>query len=76
MGNAGCTLPDVARLISGKTYVFEPNPAQLDSIAVEFDGSSEATISAMSNGRPLPPARVDLDGVYRFSLNFVSRGTV
>jgi CubicO group peptidase (beta-lactamase class C family) len=59
-------LPDVARLISGKTYVFEPNPAKLDSIAFEFDGSSEATIFAESNGRLLASS-VGLDGVYRFS---------
>ncbi len=60
-------LPDVAGLISGKTYVFDPNPAKLQSIAIEFDGSSEATILFEGGGLPLASAPVGLDGVYRFS---------
>lgn len=60
-------LPDVARLISGKTYVFEPNPAQLESIAFEFDDSSEATFFFRASGRQLVSPLVGLDGVYRFS---------
>ena len=59
-------LPDVAREISGKTYVFEPNPAQIDSVAFEFDGSSEATVRLLAPGRPQGSAMVGLDGVYRF----------
>ncbi len=60
-------LPEVARLISGKTYVFEPNPAQLESTAFEFDGSSEATFFFRASGRPLVSPLVGLDGLYRFS---------
>jgi CubicO group peptidase (beta-lactamase class C family) len=60
-------LPDVARLISGKTYVFESNPAALQSIRFEFDGSAEANFVAVSNGRVVSSGPVGLDGVYRFS---------
>ena len=60
-------LPDVARLISGKTYIFEPNPAQLDSITLEFDGAAEAQFVAVSNGQIISHGPVGLDGVYRFS---------
>jgi len=60
-------LPDVARAISGKTYVFEPNPATLESVAFEFDGSSEATFIFKASGVPLVSPQVGLDGVYRFS---------
>jgi CubicO group peptidase (beta-lactamase class C family) len=56
-------LPDIARLISGQTYVFDPNPADLESITFEFDDSSEATVSFNSTGS----APVGLDNVYRFS---------
>jgi CubicO group peptidase (beta-lactamase class C family) len=60
-------LPNVGRLISGKTYIFEPNPAQLDSITIEFDGSAEAQFLAVSNGRVVSSGPVGLDGLYRFS---------
>ena len=60
-------LPDVARLISGKTYVFEANPATLESVAFEFDGSSEATFFLEASGLSLVSPLVGLDGVYRFS---------
>jgi CubicO group peptidase (beta-lactamase class C family) len=60
-------LPDVARLISGQTYIFEPNPAQLDSITMEFDSSAEAQFLAVSNGRVVSSGPVGLDGIYRFS---------
>ena len=60
-------LPETARLISGKTYVFDPNPAALESINIEFDGSAEADFLAMSNGLVVSSGPVGLDGVYRFS---------
>lgn len=59
-------LPEVSRSISGKTYVFEPNPAHLESIAFQFDGSSEATVTLRLGARPLGSARVGMDGAYRF----------
>jgi len=60
-------LPDVAREISGKTYVFDPNPASLESVYFEFDGSSEAVFSLRADSLALVSARVGLDGIYRFS---------
>jgi len=68
-------LPEVAILISGKTYVFEPNPAQLQSIAFGFDGSSEATIFFEAEGRKVASSSVGLDGVYRFSVGSDDRPT-
>ena len=59
-------LPAVARQISGKTFVFEPNPARLASIAFEFDGPSEAAVTIELGGRPQGTAAVGLDGSYRF----------
>lgn len=59
-------LPEVARLISGKTYVFEPNPATMESVVFEFDGTSEAIVFLKVLGHPLASAQVGLDGVYRF----------
>jgi len=69
------SLPDVARLISGKTYIFESNPAKLESIALEFDGSSEASFIFKASGSPLVSPLVGLDGVYRFSPGLDSRPT-
>jgi hypothetical protein len=60
-------LPEMAWLISGKTYVFDPNPAALQSITAVFDGSSEANIVSVSDGRVVASGPVGLDGVYRFS---------
>jgi CubicO group peptidase (beta-lactamase class C family) len=60
-------LPDVARLISGKKYVFESNPAKVESIALDFDDSSEATLHLRPAGGPLFSPLVGLDGVFRFS---------
>jgi CubicO group peptidase (beta-lactamase class C family) len=61
-------LPDVARLVSGKTYILEPNPATLETVAFEFDGSSQATFSFRASRLPLVSPLVGLDGLYRFSV--------
>ncbi len=60
-------LPEIARQISGKTYVFQPNPAMLESVAIEFDGSAEAMIFIQAGGSPSVSHQVGLDGVFRFS---------
>jgi hypothetical protein len=60
-------LPDVARTISGKTFVFEPNNIGLDSIAFEFDGSAETTGQLGAGNKPVTPITVGLDGIYRIS---------
>ncbi len=60
-------LPEIAQQISGKTYAFQPNPATLESVALEFDGSAEATVYIQAGGSPLVSHPVGLDGVFRFS---------
>lgn len=69
-------LPEMARSISGKTYVFEPNPAEIQSISLEFDTSSEAIIFVEVSGESLTSHKVGLDGVYRFSPGFDGRPSV
>lgn len=60
-------LPVIATMISGIEYVFQPNPATLQSISFKFDGSSEAAAYYKAEGRPQLPFVIGLDGVYRFS---------
>lgn len=60
-------LPDVARRVSGKTYVLEPNVVGLDNIACTFDGSAEAACAVGVGGESPLTWTVGLDGVYRFS---------
>ena len=37
-------LPEKAMQISGKTYVFEPNPSNIERFTIYFDGSSQADL--------------------------------
>jgi CubicO group peptidase (beta-lactamase class C family) len=60
-------LPDMARAISGKTYIFDPNPTTLQNAGLTFDDSSEATLFLKFGDRPLASVPVGLDGVYRFT---------
>ena len=60
-------LPEVAHTISGKTYIFDPNPATLERVGFEFDDSSEATGLIQFGGRQSVSVPVGLDGIYRFS---------
>jgi len=60
-------LPDVARAISGQTYVFDQNPIGLASLAFEFDDSAEATGYLGFNDAPVAAMSIGLDGAYRFS---------
>jgi CubicO group peptidase (beta-lactamase class C family) len=59
-------LPDVARAISGRTFVFEPNNIGLNSAVFEFDDSAEAT-GHLKAGDLMIPLAIGLDGVYRFA---------
>ena len=68
-------LPEVARQVSGKKFVFVPNPAQLRSFVVEFDGSTEATMFVEVGDLPLVSSLVGLDGVFRFSKGSDGRPT-
>jgi hypothetical protein len=61
-------LPETARAISGKTIVLEPNPIQLETVRLDFNGSTEALLQMTFPGRQAPLAvSVGLDGVYRLS---------
>ncbi len=60
-------LPPLAMEISGNIYVIQPNPAQLEKVAIMFDGSDEATISMQIGERPLLSYKAGLDNVFRFS---------
>jgi len=59
-------LPDVARVISGRTYVFESNLIGLESAAFDFDNSAEATGHVKIAGNPMVVMPIGLDGLYRF----------
>lgn len=59
-------LPAHARVISGQTYRFAMNPIGLETLALSFDRTDEATLTfATRAGRFVMP--VGLDAVYRFS---------
>jgi CubicO group peptidase (beta-lactamase class C family) len=62
-------LPAMAHAISGKTYVFEPNPYGLGNIRVDFtEGAQEAHVVLVFTNRPTPQeGDIGLDGVYRMS---------
>ncbi|HWQ95784.1 MAG TPA: serine hydrolase [Candidatus Methylomirabilis sp.] len=59
-------LPEMARMISGKTFTFEPNPLKVENMRFEFNDSDEAilylTLTDSGQTRPMP---IGLDGVYR-----------
>jgi CubicO group peptidase (beta-lactamase class C family) len=61
-------LPDIAREISGKTFVFEPNPTEMETSVLEFDDSAEATLHIKSFGsEQVVSSPIGLDGIYRMS---------
>jgi len=61
-------LPDTAEAISGKTYVFGPNPAEVETLSLEFDDSAEAMLHIKRPGSDEAVAwPIGLDGVYRRS---------
>lgn len=66
-------LPDMARQVSGKMYLLEPNPSTLEMIGGVFDDSDEATFTFQAAGGPQFTVPVGLDGVYRFSPGFDGR---
>jgi hypothetical protein len=61
------SLPDLAPFISGKPYIFDPNPVGLQKAGLVFDGLAEATAFIEFIDRPLVSVPVGLDGVFRFS---------
>jgi hypothetical protein len=60
------SLPEIAQLISGKTILLENNPLLMESLRMEFNGTSEATIQiAFTDGSISPLAAVGRDGDFR-----------
>jgi CubicO group peptidase (beta-lactamase class C family) len=61
-------LPDTAREVSGKTFAFEPNPAEVETALLEFNEADEATLQVKSFGiDQVIRAPIGLDGIYRIS---------
>jgi CubicO group peptidase (beta-lactamase class C family) len=59
-------LPDSAKAFLGKTYVFEPNPAGLETMRLEFNDPAEATMYLKLQGSDVA-LTIGLDGKYRLS---------
>lgn len=65
---AVAALPEIARVISGKTFVLDPNPKQLKTLRLDFDGSAEGKMLLTFADTQAPrEGKVGLDGVYRLS---------
>ena len=61
-------LPDMARAISGRTYVFDDNPYRLASMKLDFDRPAEATLHLIHYNHVADLlGNVGLDGQYRFT---------
>lgn len=64
-------LPDIAREISGKTIVFEPNPTEMEADVLEFGDPDEATMHFKQFGsEQMVSVPIGLDGVYRMSAGY------
>ncbi len=73
-------LPEIAQIVSGQTYILDPNPLALQSVSVTFPGEAEALLDITLNSDPLHVynVRIDnpqidmeipvgLDNIYRYS---------
>ncbi len=60
-------LPETAGVISGKTFVFEPNPLEIEKLRLEFNDSAEAILYVTFTRGQMTPWQIGLDGVYRMS---------
>jgi hypothetical protein len=58
--------PETAAQVSGNTYRCENNPAGIESIRMEFDGTEQATIFLKMGGTDMV-LPIGLDGSYRLS---------
>jgi CubicO group peptidase (beta-lactamase class C family) len=57
-------LPDLARKISGKTYVFDPNPGHLKTMVFNLNDATEGSFGAtFDNGQPPLSEVIGMDGV-------------
>jgi CubicO group peptidase (beta-lactamase class C family) len=59
-------LSENAKAISGKTFVFEQNPFDWETMSFVFDDSAEAVMHIKTSGSELASWPIALDGVYRF----------
>lgn len=58
-------LPPIAAAITGKTYLFDPNPAHLSTIIFDFSNPAEASfVATFDNGEPPLSEIIGLDGVF------------
>lgn len=60
------TLPDTAKEISGKTYVFEPNAADIATLRLDANNTAEATLYMKLEGADVAWP-IGLDGKYRMA---------
>lgn len=59
-------LPAIAAMVSGRTYVFDPNPLQLASLRFDFDRPDSASFAmTFSDEQPPRTGEIGLDGVLR-----------
>jgi hypothetical protein len=59
--------PAMAAESSGITYLFEPNPLELSSLRIDFNGGDEALLTLTFPDALTLVGAVGLDGVYRFT---------
>ena len=63
-------LPEIAKAISGKTYVFEPNSASIKSLDLEFNDSAQAMVHILvENSDNIQDWPIGLNGEYRVAPN-------
>jgi hypothetical protein len=61
-------LPEMARVISGKTYLFERNPTHIKSVRFDFDDTAEAAIEMLyDHTEEKYSGAIGLDGVFRMT---------
>jgi CubicO group peptidase (beta-lactamase class C family) len=56
-----------AQRISGKTFVLDPNPLEIEELSLEFAGPADAVFRFTHSGGKRDSWPVGLDGVYRMS---------
>jgi CubicO group peptidase (beta-lactamase class C family) len=60
--------PAMAERISGRTFVFDPNPLEIEACSLEFTADPAVAVFRIThNGGKIEPWPVGLDGVYRTS---------